>query len=104
MALAAGGNTEVACGSCCCCVPNVFAIGWLGVLEGPKLNPPAGAMDVDPNFEDVTLSDGTVVDVAACPKKKVFANGAAGAAGAAVVTVTFDEPNDSVVAAGLIFD
>lgn len=76
-------------------------MGWLGVVVDPKLNPPlAGVLAVDPKADEAAeLSDGAVA--AACPKKNVLPNGAVGAA---VVTVTFDDPNDRVVAAGLICD
>lgn len=99
MAFTTDGKTGVAWGGgcCCCCVPNVVDMGWLDVDVDPKLNPLAGVLGVDPKADDVVLSDGTVV--AACPKKNVFPKGAVGAA---VVTVTFDDPKDSVVAAGLI--
>lgn len=90
------GNTGAGVG-CCGCPPNVVDVGWLSVEIDAKLNPLAG-LDVDPKADDAGLSDGAVV--ADCPKKNVDPNGA----GAAVVTVTFDDPNDSVVAAGLSCD
>jgi hypothetical protein len=61
MAVAAGANTEAACG----CAPNIFDNGWLGVADGLKLNPIAGPLGVEPNGDDVELSDGNGVAAAA---------------------------------------
>lgn len=61
----------------------------------PKLKPVAGVLAVDPKVVD-EAEFSVVAAVVALPKKNELPNGAAGAA---VVTVAADEPNDSVVAA-----